>query len=149
MVSKFSGYRFSQCGSSGEGDMKVMLKLGGKSEFVTKTIQILREVQTKKKRSGGCYLSRRQSLCPARLPPTACAGAHQACVTDSLIAQEHWPPKNKFHVPHCPAKDSLGMCHESQNCRGRGSQELCQSEGGAEGRAQISRSMSRLTTWIL
>lgn len=113
MVSKFSGYRFSQCGSSGEGDMKVMLKLGGKSEFVTKTIQILREVQTKKKRSGGCYLSRRQSLCPPPLPPTACAGAHQACVTDSSIAQEHWPPKNKFHVPLCSAKDNLGMCHES------------------------------------
>ena len=74
MVNKFSGYRFSQCGSSGEGDMKVMLKLGGKSEFVTKTTQIVREVQTKKKRSGGCSLSRRQSLCPAALPPLPVPG---------------------------------------------------------------------------
>lgn len=49
------------------------------------TIQILREVQTKKKRSGGCYLSRRQSLCPhpaPPLPPTASDRANQACVTD-------------------------------------------------------------------
>lgn len=83
MVSKFSGYRFPQCGSSREGDMKVMLKLGGKLEFVTKTIQILREVQTKKKGSGGCYLSRRQNLCPPPLPaPTASARADEARVTD-------------------------------------------------------------------
>lgn len=47
-------------------------------------------------------------------PPLDCYSvwANPACFTDlSGIAQEQWAPKNTFYVPHCSAKDNLGMCH--------------------------------------
>lgn len=104
MVSKVSGYKFSYCESSREEDMRECwgLRQGGKSDFVKKVIQILREVQTSKERpqrvrawlelSSGAVRAR-----PVHLSRSFCSSPQPQTVTVPALTKHVSLPSQEFH----------------------------------------------------